>query len=153
MLIQACTSDLYGVVHIEAHDSAASTITEIKWLHELMEKNSALKYRHIACVNLTLPEANFVSIIKQIKEYKNVRGVRHILTYNPNFSYNPCNEDLSNHSNVLANLTCLAKNNLIFNCQMYPYQINTILPAIIKSNVITIIDHLALPAWKKNNCL
>ncbi|MCC2645075.1 MAG: amidohydrolase [Burkholderiales bacterium] len=102
MLPELCEAGLYGVVHIEAHDSFIPTVTEIQWLDSIMQDNLATKYRHIAFVDITLPAIDFISEIKQIKEYKNVIGV---------------------------------------------YQINNILPAIIASKVITLIDHLALPTW------
>lgn len=151
MLPRLCSTELYGVIHVEAHDSAIPTITEIKWLDSVMKGNKALKYRHIAFVDITMPALEFATLINQIKEYKNVIGIRHILSHNPKFDYSPCDEDLSTNSNILQNLSCLAQNNLIFDCQMYPYQIQNILPAITSSNVTTIIDHLALPAWNQDN--
>jgi predicted TIM-barrel fold metal-dependent hydrolase len=147
MLPELCEAGLYGVVHIEAHDSFIPTVTEIQWLDSIMQDNLATKYRHIAFVDITLPAIDFISEIKQIKEYKNVIGVRHIMAHHPDFGYSPCAEDLSNNSNILQNLIYLTQNHLIFDCQMYPYQINNILPAIIASKVITLIDHLALPTW------
>ncbi|MCC2625259.1 MAG: amidohydrolase [Burkholderiales bacterium] len=146
-----CDNELYGVVHVEAHDSAVTTITEIKWLDSIMKGNESLKYRHIAFADITLPITEFSTLIKQIKDYKKVIGIRHILSNNPKFDYSPCGEDLSSNSNIMQNLKYLAQNNLIFDCQMYPYQIQNIIPAITSSNVTTIIDHLALPAWNQDN--
>ena len=145
-----CSENLVGVIHIEAHDSATPTIAEIKWLDTTM-KNNPLKFRHIAFADITLPNPEFCNIIDQIKEYSNVIGIRHILSHHPSFSYSPCDEDLSKDSNIQANLSYLAKNKLIFDCQMYAYQINNILPEIINSGVTCIVDHLALPAWKQEN--
>jgi L-fuconolactonase len=141
--------DLYGVVHIEAHDSDIPTINEVSWLSSIMKANPKLKYSHIAFVDITLPNAQFSNIIEELKEYKNVVGIRHILSYNPKFDYSPCDTDLSKNPNIHDNLGCLAKNNLIFNCQMYPYQINNILPAVTTSGVTCVVDHFALPAWNE----
>lgn len=146
----SCSEQLVGVIHIEAHDSAIHTLVEIKWLDQVMQ-NQSLKFKHIAFVDITLESPQFCSLIDQIREFKQVIGIRHILSHNPKFSYSPCDKDLSHNPNIQANLNYLAQNNLIFDCQMYPYQINNILPAIISSNVTCIIDHLALPAWRDSN--
>lgn len=138
---------LYGVVHIEAHDSAISTINEIKWLSGIMQKYPYVKYAHIAFADITLPYDEFSQIINEIKQHAQVKGIRHILSHSPRYKYNPCDEDISNHKNILGNLQCLMQNKLIFDCQMYPYQLQNILPHIIYSGVTCIIDHCALPAW------
>ena len=150
-VVNKFNGDLYGVVHIEAHDSAISTVNEVNWLNSVMQDNPKLKYSHIAFVDITLPNTEFSKIIDKLTEYKNVVGIRHILSHNPKFDYSPCDNDLSNNPNIHDNLGYLAKNNFIFNCQMYPYQINNILSAITTSGVTCVIDHLVLPAWDKKD--
>lgn len=150
MLTGICTADLCGVLHVEAHDSEIPTTIEIEWLESVMQANTGLKYWHIAFADITAPVADFQNMITQIKTYKNVVGIRHIMSHRPGFKYSPCKEDLSKNSNILQNLTYLAQNNLIFDCQMYPNQIENILPAISSSNVTTLIDHLVLPQWEIN---
>jgi len=140
-------SSIVGVVHVEAHDSEVPTIQEIQWLDSIMEKHQNIKYAHIAYVDITLPLSEFARIIHEIKQYSCVKGIRHILTHNPKYPYSPCDEDLSEHKNIQANLDYLQQNNLIFDCQMYPYQLHKFLPFIIKSGVTCVIDHFALPAW------
>lgn len=148
-IINKFNGDLYGVVHIEAHDSDILTVNEVNWLSSIMKNNPKLKYSHIAFADITLPTVQFCNIIDELKEYENVVGMRHIMSHNPKFDYSPCGTDLSNSPNIYDNLDYLAKNNFIFNCQMYPYQINNILSAIISSGVTCVIDHLALPAWNE----
>lgn len=140
-------SSIIGVVHVEAHDSAVPTIQEIQWLDTLMKKYQSIKYAHIACVDITLPTSEFAKIILEIKEYTCVKGIRHILAHHPKYEYSPCDKDLSEHKNIQANLDYLQQHNLIFDCQMYPYQLHKFLPLIIKSGVNCVIDHFALPAW------
>lgn len=147
-VINNSNNELVGVVHVEAHDSAIPTIKELKWLAEKMQKSS-LQYKHIAFADLTLPHSEFANIITQIKLFVNVVGIRHILSYTTKFSYNPNDIDASNNDNIEGNLAYLAKNNLIFDCQVYAHQMKNILPAIKNSNVTTVIDHMLLPAWNE----
>lgn len=137
---------LHGFVHIEAHDSIIPTIDEIKWLDIIMKMYPNTKYAHIAFADITLPVHEFANIILQIKQFPQVKGVRHILSHHPKHKYSPCDKDLSQHKNIPANLTCLKQNNLIFDCQMYPYQLKNLLTHIIASEITCIVDHFALPA-------
>lgn len=151
MLLDSSKNEIYGVLHVEAHDSAIPTEVEIKWLEQAMQATPKLRYKHIAFVDITLSITDFITIINQIKTYKYVVGIRHILSYQPDFRYNPCDSDLSKNKNILENLKYLAKNNLIFACQAYPYQIKNLLPLIYASKVSCIVDHFALPGWHVKN--
>lgn len=146
-LIKNCKNELIGFVHVEAHDSAIPTIKEVEWLENEM-KNHKLSYKHIAFVDLTSSTVDFKKIIDQLVSYKSVSGIRHILSYAEKFDYNPNSEDLSKHENIPRNLEHLATNSLIFDCQVYADQLENILPAIVKYNNVTVIDHMLLPAWK-----
>lgn len=149
-LVNVSTNELIGVVHVEAHDSAIPTITEVTWLKAVM-KNHKLQYKHIAYADITLPFAEFKKVIDGLASYHDVLGIRHILSYTTKFNYNHNESDLSNHKNIAKNLEYIALNNLIFDCQAYSSQMKNLLPAIIKSNVTTIIDHILLPAWDEQN--
>lgn len=148
-MIKNFKENLYGVAHIEAHDSAIPTVQEVKWLNEVMKNTSDLKYSHVAFVDITLPKNEFSSILDTLKTYDHVKGIRHILSCNQKFNYSPCDTDLSTNPNIQDNLNYLAKVKFIFNCQMYPYQLNNILPAIASSGVTCVVDHLVLPAWNQ----
>ena len=149
-IIHSSNNDLIGVVHVEAHDSAKPTIEEITWLSEKM-KNSALQYKHIAFVDITSSLPIFAKTIDQIIQFTNVVGIRHILSHTTKFGYNPNEVDLSSNKNIKENLEYLAKNNLIFDCQVYSHQMKNLMPAIINSKVTTVIDHMLLPAWNSYN--
>ncbi len=148
-LISLFKDNLDGVLHVEAHDSNISTFKEIEWLSQIIKGTPNLKYAHIAYLDITLPNQDFVTMLKELKKYPQLVGVRHILSYNPKFHYSPCDFDLSNHKNIPKNIESLASHDLIFNCQMYPYQLENILPVIASSKVKCVIDHMALPAWNK----
>ncbi len=148
MIIKQFKAQLHGVVHIEAHDSAISTISEINWLSQIMKTIPNLKYSHIAFADITLPKSEFAKTIDNLKVCQNVSGIRHILSHSTKFNYSPCDADLSQNANIATNLSYLASAKLIFDCQMHPYQIDNILDSIKESRVICVVDHLALPAWK-----
>jgi L-fuconolactonase len=150
-LQQNSLATVYGAIHVEAHDSKIDTIVEIEWLQNIMLNETSLQYKHIAFADITLDNSEFQVIIDRIKSYKVVIGIRHILSFHDKFKYSPNSSDLSKNTNIAANLRYLAKNNLIFDCQCYSYQLKNLLPLIIQTNITTIIDHLALPYWGKND--
>ena len=150
-ILNQSKEQLNGVIHVEAHDSAVPTITEINWLGKVMTDTPNLKYKHIAFVDITLPSNEFAKTIESIRVSKNVIGIRHILSCKPGFDYSPCEEDMSKNPNIPHNLSYLANLGLIFDCQMYPYQIDNIIAAIKTSGVTCVVDHLVLPAWKNEN--
>lgn len=139
-----------GVIHVEAHDSVVPTIKEIEWLAKLMSA-TCIEYKHIAFADITQQPQDFAFAIDAIKDYPSVVGIRHILAHNQRVKYNPCLKDLSNNKNISENLLYLAENNLCFNCQIYPQQLDNILPKIKSSGVITLIDHMFLPVWMNIN--
>jgi L-fuconolactonase len=140
----------FSFVHIEAHDSAVPTLQEIEWLAMVMKRLN-IEYRHIAFADITQSPADFAAAIDSIKDHPNVVGIRHILSHNNRSKYNPCINDLSENKNIGDNLHYLAKNGLIFNCQVYPGQLENILPKIKLSGVTTLIDHMFLPIWRDIN--
>jgi predicted TIM-barrel fold metal-dependent hydrolase len=97
---------LAGFVHIEAGFDNQQPWREIAWL----EESCSLPFRTIAGINLLLSTNEFQQTLEKLCQYKSVVGVRDILDENA-FQY------LSNPQ-VQINLAQLAKQHLIFECQM-----------------------------------
>lgn len=146
-LQQKMQDKLYGVVHIEAHDSRIDTEVEIKWLMAVAQKCPEIQIKHIAYVDMTLPKVQFIAKLDKLKQYPQVVGIRHILAYEQGVDYCPESQDLSTHPNVLANLQILADYDLIFDCQAYPRQLLNLAPHLKASRVKTAIEHSGLPLW------
>jgi len=98
--------ELTGFVHIEAGFDNQQPWREIIWL----EMSCSLPFRSIASINLLLPSNEFQQVVDKLCQYESVVGVRDILDDNA-FAY------LSNPV-VQKNLAILAKQQLIFECQM-----------------------------------
>ncbi|MFB0998937.1 MAG: amidohydrolase family protein [Colwellia sp.] len=97
---------LAGFVHIEAGFDNQEPWREIVWL----EGACSLPFRSIAGINLLLPSNEFQQVVDKLCQYESVVGVRDILDDNA-FEY------LSTLV-VQKNLAILAKQQLIFECQM-----------------------------------
>jgi L-fuconolactonase len=98
--------EIAGFVHIEAGFDNQQPWREIAWL----ESTCSLPFKSIAGINLLLPTNEFQQALKKLNGYKSVVGVRDILDENA-FEY------LSNPQ-VKKNLAQLAKQEMIFECQM-----------------------------------
>jgi L-fuconolactonase len=143
-------NDKYKFIHIEAHDSKVSTLIEIQWLAKLMNQVNGI-YKHIAFADITQSPLSFAATIDSLKPFAQVVGIRHILAHNQDCQYSPCALDLSSNSNIGDNLHYLASKKLIFNCQIFPEQLDHIIDSIKSSKVTTIIDHMFLPIWQNIN--
>jgi len=98
--------ELAGFVHIEAGFDNQQPWREIAWL----ESTCTLPFSSIAAINLLSPSKEFQQTLGKLCQYESVVGVREILDENA-FEY------LSNPQ-VHKNLTQVAKQQLIFECQM-----------------------------------
>jgi L-fuconolactonase len=96
---------LAGFVHIEAGFDNDNPCREIDWL----ESTCLLPFRSIAGIDLTLPKAEFLSLVNHLTKYKSVVGVRHILDEQT--------EIILGSPNALINLQCLANQGLLFELQ------------------------------------
>lgn len=138
-----------GVVTIEAADSLQS-IAEVQWL-ENIRQNSTIQFKHIAYIDMLQDSDQFAAKINQFKHYDFVVGFRDIMSYSAQFVYSPCTNDVTlsdkNLKQLYLNLCCLAKNNYIFDCQMYPEQLIRAFESIQQSKVKCVIDHTGLPNY------
>lgn len=136
-----------GVVTIEAADSRHS-LNEVKWLDKIRRQYS-IKLKHIAYLDMLQDPIDFAANIDEYKHYNFVVGFRDIMSYSEQFDYSPCANDVTlsetNLDRLYLNLCCLAENNYLFNCQMYPEQLIRAFASIQKSLVKCVIDHAGLP--------
>jgi len=97
---------LAGFVHVEAGFDNQQPWREIAWL----ESTCSLPFSSIAAINLLSSSNEFQQTLDELCQYKSVVGVRDILDENA--------LDLLSTPQVHKNLTQLAKQQLIFECQM-----------------------------------
>ncbi|MGV3278645.1 amidohydrolase family protein [Rickettsiales bacterium LUAb2] len=144
-------NEIAGIVHVQAHDDLTHTTKELQWLEEVSAKNPNLPINYIAFIDMTQNPESFNNELKKIMQYKKVVGVRHILSHKADAGYSPNDTDVTKNPNIAINLKSLANNNLMFDCQAYPYQILQMLPAISDTKILTVIEHLALPSFNNQN--
>ena len=133
----------YRYVHIEAHDENIDTIKEYKYIESL-----GANIKTIAFLDFNKDLNFFENEVKRLSSYKNIVGVRQIMSYkeNTNYSFSKFKEL---PSNLLEKLIILKKYNLVFESQMYVEQYFKVIDIIIQSEVTTIIEHMGLSFSEK----
>ncbi|QIW09982.1 amidohydrolase family protein [Francisella sp. LA112445] len=135
-------------VHIEAHSEIFNPLCEYKWLKsEFLDKDIKV----IAFLDFTSDILEFEKKVIQLKEYKDIVGVRQIMAKTNKSSYSPFIKDIPN--DLQDKLKILQQNNLVFEAQMYPEQFLTILSSIDSSQVTMVIEHFGLPIFNDKNSL
>lgn len=135
-------------VHVEAHSEKFDPLCEYKWLKsEFLDKN----IKAIAFIDFTSDILDFEKRTETLKKYKDIVGVRQIMSKTSKTSYSPFNQDIPD--DLEDKLRILQQNNLVFEAQMYPEQFLTILNSIDNSQVTMVIEHFGLPILEDKESL
>ncbi|BCD90936.1 amidohydrolase [Francisella halioticida] len=135
-------------VHIEAHNEISDPLCEYKWLKsEFIDRNIKV----IAFADFTLDLPSFEKKIITLKKYKNIVGVRQIMSKTSKSSYSPFCKNIP--GDLGDKLRVLKQNNLVFEAQMYPEQFLAILDSVDSSQVTMSIEHFGLPIFSDNESL
>ncbi|GHF81557.1 amidohydrolase family protein [Thalassotalea marina] len=121
---------LAGFVHIEAGFDNENPEKEIDWL----ESTIVSPFKSIACIDLTASTIQFRETLKRLKQRKSVIGVRHILDDNA--------QEILSDNNTSKNLTALAEQQLLFECQISFYDtraVNTLVQLLRNLPTLTVI--------------
>ena len=134
-----------GFIHVEAHSEKHDSLCEYKWLKKYFP-NKNIKI--VAFIDFTQHISLFEQKAIQFGEITDIVGVRQIMATSNKSQYSPYNKDIA--LDFSSKLEILAKNNLVFDCQMYPDQLIKYIDIIIKSNVIMALEHFGLPILADN---
>ncbi|AJI52594.1 amidohydrolase family protein [Francisella philomiragia] len=135
-------------VHVEAHTEDINHLCEYKWL---VDNFSNKNIKVIAFVDFTQSEQSFEQKIIELSYYKDIVGVRQIMSKDSSASYSPFDKEIP--SDLFEKLVILKKYNMIFECQMYPQQFVNAVSDILKSNVTCCVEHFGLPIKTRDDNL
>lgn len=137
--------DAQAYVHIEAHGDAFSPLCEYEWLkQDFPFKNIKV----VAFADFTLELKDFESSISKLAKYKDIVGVRQIMSSSDKSDYSPFDKAIP--KDIQAKLEVLEQNNLVFEAQMYPEQFLPIMDVINNSGVKMAVEHFGLPIFASN---
>lgn len=131
------------IVHIEAGAHPDDALKETQWLQAMAD---ATRFPQAIVAHATLNNTNVEAVLEAHSQYKNLRGIRHIINWhpNPNLTYTPKNllEDPAFQRGYLL----LNKFSLSFDLQIYPNQMRQAYElAKANPNVPVIINHMGMP--------
>ena len=147
-------------VHVQAEHDEDKPVNETKWLQNLADTHpSKLPNAIVAFADFS--KNNIADILDSHQEYKNVRGIRQILSYNneePKYSH--ASEDYMKNISWVNNFKNIRNRNLSFDIQIYKDQMNDAYELAKKYNdVLFILNHTGEPcyqtseyieSWEKN---
>jgi len=131
------------IVHIEAGAHPDDALNETKWLQSIADtKQVALAIVAHAQLN----SGNVEALLDAHSQYKNVRGIRHILNWHPDSNKSYTEKNLLDDPAFKLGYSLLEKYQLSFDLQIYPNQMQQAF-ALCKAfpNTNVIINHLGMP--------
>jgi predicted TIM-barrel fold metal-dependent hydrolase len=144
-LADAAGWDVRGIVHIDAGAHPDDALKETQWLQAMADARG-MPNGIVAFAALESP--GLEALLAQHVEYKNVRGIRHIINWHadPRRSYSA--SDITGSDAWMRGFGLLAKYGLSFDLQAYPSQFAHLAELIAKHpDTQVIIDHngMAIP--------
>ncbi|HEX7850650.1 MAG TPA: amidohydrolase family protein [Sphingomonas sp.] len=144
-LADAAGWDVRGIVHIDAGAHPDDALKETQWLQAMADARD-MPNGIVAFAALESP--GLETLLTQHVEYRNVRGIRHIINWHadPRRSYSP--SDITTSDAWMRGFGLLSKYGLSFDLQAYPGQFAHLAGLIAKHpDTQVIIDHagMAIP--------
>lgn len=140
-LILPTAFNLTGFVHIEAGFDNQNPNREIEWLEQTIDR----PFKSIACIDITTEALQFQQQLTQLERYPSLVGVRHILDEQA--------LAILSHPNTQSNLSTLADNSLLFECQMSAHDtqaINQLIQVLTNiPHLVLVINHAAFPLFSR----
>ena len=143
----AKNQNLIKSVHIQAEHNDNNPVNETKWLQEVADNNvNNLPNAIVAYADFS--KANVNDILEKHLEYKNVRGIRQILSHNKdNPKYNHAPVDFMKINSWVENFKHIKNKNLSFDIQIYYQQMKDAYNLAKKyDDILFILNHTGEPA-------
>jgi predicted TIM-barrel fold metal-dependent hydrolase len=146
LLADAGDLDLVKSVHVQCGYDPSRPVDETKWLQGLADAPGSGGFPHaiVAFADLSRPDVD--EVLSQHREYKNVRGIRHMLNRHKNELWHMSDRDYLKDDTWRQNFSLLAKYNLSFDLQLYYHQIDDAI-SLAKDNpeILFILNHAGMP--------
>jgi predicted TIM-barrel fold metal-dependent hydrolase len=130
-------------VHIEAGAHPQDALRETQWLQALADKNG---FPQAIVAHAALNHPNIDELLEAQSEYRNLRGIRHILNWHPNPALSYTEKNALLDPALARGYGLLKKFNLSFDLQIYPAQMQQAY-RLAKANpdIAVIINHMGMP--------
>ena len=159
-LEDAKSQNVIKSVHVQAEHDDDKPVSETAWLQKIANTHpSKLPNAIVAFADFS--KSNILEILDQHQDYKNIRGIRQILSYNeeePKYSH--ASQDFMKNSSWIDNFKEIRNRNLSFDIQIYKNQMEDALNLAKKyDDVLFILNHTGEPcyqsqeyinSWKEN---
>jgi predicted TIM-barrel fold metal-dependent hydrolase len=136
-------------VHVQAEHDDDKPVNETAWLQNLADTHSSkLPSAIVAYANFS--KNNISEVLDAHQEYKNIRGIRQILSYNkeePKYSH--ASEDFMKNSVWIENFKNIRNRNLSFDIQIYKHQMEDAVNLATKyDDILFILNHTGEPCYQ-----
>ncbi len=141
-LADASSWDVRGIVHVDAGADAAQALDETRWL-QAMSDDRGLPSAIVAFAALDDPDVE--RLLAAHVEYRNVRGIRHIVNWHADPRRTYTARDVTGDPAWAAGFALLGKYGLSFDLQCYPGQMPGLARLIARhSEVPVIVNHAGM---------
>lgn len=147
----AKNQNLIKSVHVQAEHNDKNPVNETKWLQEVADSNiSHLPNAIVAYADFS--KDNIKDILEAHLQYKNIRGIRQILSHNKdNPKYNHATQDFMKINSWIENFKHIRNKNLSFDIQIYYQQMQDAYNLAKKyHDVLFILNHTGEPAERND---
>ena len=148
-LEDAKNQNIIKSVHVQAEHDDDKPVNETAWLQMTADKHSS-KLPSAIVAFADFSKDNVSEILDQHQEYKNVRGIRQILSYNEDEpKYSHASKDFMKNSNWIENFKHIKNRNLSFDIQIYKHQMDDAYKLAKKyDDVLFILNHTGEPCYQ-----
>ena len=138
-------------VHVQAEHDDDKPVNETAWLQSLADTHSS-KLPNAIVAFADFSKDNVVEILDAHQEYKNIRGIRQILSYNKDEpKYSHASEDFMKNSTWVENFKNIRNRNLSFDIQIYKHQMDDAVDLASKyDDVLFILNHTGEPCYQSS---
>lgn len=129
------------VVHVQAGWDREDPLGEVQWLTEM---NNPLLGAIVAYADLSSAHAE--ENLEALAKFSLVKAIRQLTAWHKNPFYNSCEKDFLNDTQWQKNFSLLEKFNLCFDLQIFPEQVDVVLPLLKKHpSISVVVEHLLQP--------
>lgn len=140
-----------GSVHVQAEHDPADPVAETRWLQAQADRPDAGGFPQAIVAFADFSKGNVEDILARHAEFRNVRGIRQILSHHPDPTFSHAGREFLKDPLWCARLSALRTHNFSFDLQIYPHQVKDAL-SLIDSNpsILFVINH-ALEPWSQSD--
>jgi len=139
-------------VHIQAGWNRQDTLGEAQWLAKLHAQQG---FPHAVVAYADLSHRDVEQTLAQLTTLPLVKGIRQIVSWHEDEFYSGCDKDYITLERWKKQFALLRKYHLSFDLQLYPEQVDTLLPVLIYNDeTLVVVNHALMPRqWDRDYLL